>query len=165
MGSEMCIRDRCYYLLLIKCYPDWTGHSPHQVVSGLLWSSMGLTVALKGLVDALLWHVTSWRIVEQEKQLRRDTQVSHGGDKTGGDAVSYGVPEALREEWLDYTQLGIRTAVAAAHEAVGTPRELHPARTLMLTSLDDTTSPHPLVPCSRETVSYTHLTLPTICSV
>ena len=124
----------CYLLLLLNCYPDWTGLAPGEASAAVLWSSMGLTIALKGLVDALLWHSTAQRIVELELTRRTITGFDAEGAKMAGD-TPFGVPEALREEWLDYTQLGIRTALIAAEEAKGTPMANLPARVLMLPSI------------------------------
>ena len=62
-----------------------TGFSQGQATAAVLWSSMGLTVALKGLVDALLWHVTAYRIVEQELGVRRERESRRTGSFVGGD--------------------------------------------------------------------------------
>lgn len=53
-----------YILLMLFCYPDleWgTG----QTSAAVLWSSMGLVIASKGATNALLWHLTARRFVQQ----------------------------------------------------------------------------------------------------
>ena len=116
-----------YLLLMLFCYPDW-----HAVwadwEAGMLWSLMGLTIASKGGLNAVVWHLTAHRFVVVEK--RQGTGAAER--KSFG---AFGVPEALREEWLSYTQLGIRLAVAAAEEAASTHKSHPLTRVLMLPSI------------------------------
>ena len=150
-----------YVGLNVNCFPEFTSfnfETWNQTKFVLLWVTMALTIALKGLVDALLWHKMARRLVAKEREqqyIRSSTEnrttiagsdghrvtanaaASSPSAKHGGD-VSFGVPEALREEWLDYTQLGIRTAVEAAEEAVGTTRAQLTQRVLMLPAIQET---------------------------
>ena len=150
----------CYVALLVNCYPDWIIGQADNVKSTALWSAMGLTIALKGLVDALLWHTTARRIIMVDTARRTNAFSQFNADSptdalaladgagsysggtgkgAGGADTPFGVPEALREEWLDYTQLGIRTAISAAEEACGTPRASVSHRVLMLPSIREPT--------------------------
>ena len=127
-----------YYLLLLNCYPDWTTLRPGKDAGpAALWVGFALTIAGKGLVDALLWHFTASRVVKLSPKRRggatRPAAPNWNDDERGD--TPFGVPEALREEWLDYTQLGIRVAVNAAEAAIGTPRENVRQRVLMLPSI------------------------------
>ena len=133
-----CVAGLFYYLLLLNCYPDWTTLRPGKDAGpAALWVGFALTIAGKGLVDALLWHFTASRVVKLSPK-RRGGATGAGGTELDDDErgdTPFGVPEALREEWLDYTQLGIRVAVNAAEAAIGTPRENVRQRVLMLPSI------------------------------
>ena len=124
---------------MLHCYPMWHwGSAGKDWQAGALWSLMGLTIASKGGLNAVVWHLTAHRYIKAERGLH-----SPGGGPRERKAIgAWDMPEALREEWLSYTQLGIRLAVEAAEEAAGTPREHSAQRIVMLPSIrPDTDSP------------------------
>ena len=128
-----------YLALMLHCYPMWHwGSAGKDWQAGALWSLMGLTIASKGGLNAVVWHLTAHRYIKAERGLH-----SPGGGPRERKAIgAWDMPEALREEWLSYTQLGIRLAVEAAEEAAGTPREHSAQRIVMLPSIrPDTDSP------------------------
>ncbi len=127
-----------YVALMFYCYPTWHwGGGEHDWQAGVLWSLMGLTIASKGGLNAVVWHWTAHRYIKVERGLH-----SPGSGRERKTFGAWDMPEALREEWLSYTQLGIRLAVAAAEEAAGTPKEHVPQRVVMLPSIrPDTDSP------------------------
>ena len=88
--SYWIVMATCYLLLLFNCYPDWTRLQPGQGGAAVLWSSMGLVIALKGLLDSLLWHTTARRIVEMELSCRRSARSSAFFFGDGGGAVAAG---------------------------------------------------------------------------
>ena len=117
-----------YAALYVTCYED----------GSWLWGAMAAVIAGKGLVDTAMWHLTARHRRIDDARLRALSSKVGADGAIGGDAsratelqrpigaypaeddqeqLLQGVNAALREEWLEYTTLGITRAVAAADAA------------------------------------------------